>query len=338
MRLFILVLSVACVVLYGYALAGYVGYSFGKGRPDYIAWGLSVGTLCGAAAIGLWRKWMKETAPDMLIFDVDGVLIDTCESFRLATAETVRWCWEHLLGGSADCEGYTPEYFHLCKSHPAFNDDAVVAWALLRCMERSRARTGSTSMKETFPSLEAWRSELDTYGQDETVEETSRRETNRLSLSVVRSVMEEIYYGEDTYVQCKGKPVHNIGGDGFWKLEKPTLSQHWKDLGLPVGIYTGRSRIEMSLAQRQLGWLDFPQDMAVTSDEGVLKPSPLGLAMLCERSGARSPFFFGDTASDKEAWLAFRKGTFVAIGPILKTKADGFLYFDTLEDALSALL
>ena len=148
-------LSMACVALYGYALAGYAGYFWGQARPDYVAWGLSLGTVCGGAAMGLWRKWMRATAPDMLIFDVDGVLIDTRDSFRLATAETVRWCWEHFLGGVADCEGYTLEYFHLCKSHPAFNDDAIVAWVLLRSMERVSS-CGIKSMKEAFPSLEAW--------------------------------------------------------------------------------------------------------------------------------------------------------------------------------------
>jgi phosphoglycolate phosphatase-like HAD superfamily hydrolase len=281
---------------------------------------------------------MRETTPDILIFDVDGVLIDTCESFRLVTAETVRWCWEHLLGGSADCEGYTPEHFRLCKSHPAFNDDAVVAWMLLRCMERDGARMGSKSMKETFPSLEAWKNELNTYAWEKSAEETSRQERGTLPLSEVRSVMEEIYYGKETYAQYKGEASRHIEGDGFWKQEKPAISKNWKDFGLPVGIYTGRSRKEMSLAQKWLDWPDFPEDMLITFDDGIVKPSPLGLAILCERSGTRNPLFFGDTISDKETWLAFRKGAFVAIGPILKTKADGFLHFDTLEEALSALL
>ena len=70
MRLFIILLSIACVVSYGYALAGYGGYSFGKGRPDYIAWGLTVGTLCGAAALKLWKNWTGEAEPDLLIFDL----------------------------------------------------------------------------------------------------------------------------------------------------------------------------------------------------------------------------------------------------------------------------
>ena len=58
MRLFILMLSMGCVILYGYALAGFMGYSFGNPRPDYILWGFSLGSLCGVAALCLWKKWM----------------------------------------------------------------------------------------------------------------------------------------------------------------------------------------------------------------------------------------------------------------------------------------
>jgi phosphoglycolate phosphatase-like HAD superfamily hydrolase len=334
MRLFILVLSMACVALYGYAMAGYAGYSFGHGRPDYIAWGLSMGTLCGATALYLWKNYMKETTPDMLIFDIDGVLIDTCDSFSSAAVETVRWCWENLLGGDADCEGYTMEYLKICKAYPAFNDDSFVAWALLCCMTRRRKRTGSKSMKGVLPSLKEWEKEVKAFNP------AKEEETAELSQEKVGAVLEEFYYGEKAYAEYKGTPALGIGGEGLWIKENPGTSKNWKELGLPVGIYTGRTRGEIALAQRQLNWPDFPQDMMISSDDGILKPSPLGLSILCERAGAQHPLFFGDTASDKAAWAAFGKGDFVTIGPILKAQAlrEGSLYFDTLEEALAALL
>ena len=203
-----MILSVGCVTLYGYALAGYAGYSFGRGRPDYIAWGLSLGTLCGAAALHLWKKWMKASTPDIIIFDVDGVLIDARDSH-------------------------------------------------MRDME-----------------------------------------------------------------------------------EKSGISRDWKILGLPVGIYTERSREEMALVWKVLNWSDFPEDMLVSSSDGISKPSPLGLSLLCDRAGAQVPLFFGDDASDREAWAAFGKGIFVAIGPILKAEARraGIHHYDTLESALSELI
>ncbi|MDR2136663.1 MAG: HAD family hydrolase [Synergistaceae bacterium] len=336
MRLFVLVLSMACVVLYGYALAGFAGYSFGRGRADYVVWGLAAGTLCGAAALFLWKKWTKDSAPDLLIFDVDGVLLDARDSFLASTAETVRWCWGSLMGGVVDCEGYTLDYFNLCKAHPAFNDDSVVAWALLRFM----GKTGRNNMKDAFPSLAQWGKYLKDLDLTAALKEKTWGDAGALSRKEVLSVLEEFYYGKKDYLELRGTPKYGVGQEGFWAKESPGTLRNWKEMGLPVGIYTGRSLGEMVLARRHLNWPDFPRNMLISSDDGILKPSPLGLSVLCERAGARYPLFFGDTASDKAAWLAFGKGAFVAIGPILKPDAtkEGFLHFDTLEEALSALL
>lgn len=58
MRFIVLILSMGTVVLYGYALAGLGGFFFGRGRPDYIIFGLCAGTFSAAAALILWRKFL----------------------------------------------------------------------------------------------------------------------------------------------------------------------------------------------------------------------------------------------------------------------------------------
>jgi hypothetical protein len=191
----ILCLSAAGLVFYGYALAGYAAYTFDRGRPDYVAWGLTGGTLCVFLAFSLWKKWLKSTEPDLLVF-----------------------------------------------------------------------------------------------------------------------------------------------GDGFWETGAP-LRKNWKDMGLPVGIYTRLARGEMTLALKRSNWDDFPEDMLISSDDGIQKPSPEGLVVLCQRRGAKTPTFFGTAASDMETWTAFGKGDFVAIGSLLKREAERgkFFQFDTLEEALSFL-
>jgi phosphoglycolate phosphatase-like HAD superfamily hydrolase len=240
------------------------------------------------------------------------------------------------MGGVADCEGYTLDYFHVCKANPAFNDDSMVAWALLRFM----GKTGRKNMKDAMPSLEQWEKDLRDLDLTTALDEKTWDTAKALSRGEVLSVLEEIYYGKTDYLALRGTPKYGIGQEGFWAKESPGTLRNWKDMGLPVGIYTGRSRGEMILARRSLNWPDFPREMLISSDDGILKPSPLGLSILCERVGARFPLFFGDTASDKEAWAAFGRGAFVAIGPILKPDAakEGLFHFDTLEEALSALL
>jgi phosphoglycolate phosphatase-like HAD superfamily hydrolase len=228
------------------------------------------------------------------------------------------------------------DYFRQCKAHPAFNDDSVVAWTLLRSM----GKTGRKSMKDALPSLDQWEKELRDLDLTAARQEKTWGTTEALSQREVLLVLEEIYYGKEDYLALRGTPKYGIGQEGLWIKESPGTRRNWKGMGLPVGIYTGRSLGEMALARRILNWPDFPRDMLISSDDGILKPSPLGLSLLCDRVGARFPLFFGDTASDKEAWLAFGKGAFVAIGPILKSDAvkEGFFHFDTLEEALSALL
>ncbi len=66
MRFFVMLLSMATVILYGYALAGMGGYLWGRGRVDYILWGLVAGTLCGLAALYLWK-----THPQAFFTDAD---------------------------------------------------------------------------------------------------------------------------------------------------------------------------------------------------------------------------------------------------------------------------
>ncbi len=56
MRLFITTISMFSVISFGYALAGYAGYIFGLGRPDYVIAGLILGFAFAAAAMYLWKK------------------------------------------------------------------------------------------------------------------------------------------------------------------------------------------------------------------------------------------------------------------------------------------
>ncbi len=58
MRFTVLILSIATLVFFGYALAGVGGYLFGRGRPDLVALGLSGGVACAAAALYLWRRFL----------------------------------------------------------------------------------------------------------------------------------------------------------------------------------------------------------------------------------------------------------------------------------------
>lgn len=250
--------------------------------------------------------------PDALIFDVDGVLLDVRESFPEVIRLSVLEGWEKHCGGVSDAPGYTPEHARILKRHGSFNDDYDIAWALLSMA----AGTGGRALSQAFPSPERLASEVKTLDGD-LVAWVASRYGDKAPRGEIRAMCARRYFSE------------------MYKLEKPMLRCHWKELPLPAAVYTGRNGVEWELAKKALGWEDFPEELVINSDSGILKPSPEGLRLLCERLGAANPAFFGDTGSDMLAAKAFGRGYFVAVGDLLPDA--GYIY-ETPEKALEALL
>ena len=59
MRFLVLLLSMSAVVFFGYAVAGLAGFLVGRGRVDYIVFGLFLGFASAAASLLLWRHWFS---------------------------------------------------------------------------------------------------------------------------------------------------------------------------------------------------------------------------------------------------------------------------------------
>lgn len=242
---------------------------------------------------------MTVFAPDALIFDVDGVLLDVRKSFPEMIRRIIVTAWERR-GGEADFEGYNSEYEWVLKRHGVFNDDYVIPWVLL-CMA---AASGEKKLSLALPSPEKLSDLIKDVGCD--VEGWTRAHFgDEIKLSSVQDMCWEMYAGGN------GKP-------GLHSLEVPLVTTNWKDMPLPVGIYTGRNTAEWALAKETLGWQDFPLSRTILCDMGIKKPSPLGIEILSERMGFKRPMFFGDTASDAKALRAYDpNGLFTAIGELL---------------------
>lgn len=65
MRFIVLLLSMGAVAMYGYALAGMGSYLLGKGRLDYIVFGLGAGITATTAALFLWRKYLVSLSKEL---------------------------------------------------------------------------------------------------------------------------------------------------------------------------------------------------------------------------------------------------------------------------------
>ena len=256
----------------------------------------------------------KNISPDCLIFDVDGVLMEALSSFPEMIRIVFEEEWRNA-GKICDAPGYTLAHNTVLKRHGAFNDDYDIAWALLNI---SFAR--GEKISEALPSPDQLEKIISSCGSD--------------CIAWLRDNVDEAFDHARIADICTRTYFGNETRAGTWQLESPMLHVHWSGLPLPAYVYTGRNTREWRLAQKILRWEDFPDERIVNKDSGIVKPSPAGLARICERFGHERPLFFGDTASDRKSHEAFDRGWFVAIGDLLP---DEPLRFSSVGEALREL-
>ncbi len=263
-----------------------------------------------------------------LVFDVDGVLLDTSGSFQLVVETAIQFFARRFMNLTTDIKAFTDEHYRAAKENPLFNDDYDIAWTFLSAVAHARGVT----LGARAPGLAAWRAMLKSCDVDP-ADWVPARFGERVDRASVRMICEELYYGRDVYRSVRSVTPRFVSVPGLWRMERPFITHHWSDLPLPVGIYTGRSDPEMELALKLLDWTDIPRDRCITTGSGVRKPSPRGLELLAKKLGKRNVIFFGDTESDRTAFKGFGKGRFIPIGPV-------FGYgerYATLEAALQYL-
>jgi phosphoglycolate phosphatase-like HAD superfamily hydrolase len=261
---------------------------------------------------------MTRVDPDCLVFDVDGVLLRSNETYREIIRLIVEGEWRKA-GRDADAPGYSAELNAVFKDHGSFNDDYDIAWTLLNIASSS----GAEKLSEALPSPERLAGIIADCGGSPADWLPDRRDVKvKYELSVIHALGQDIFTGDN-------------GRVGLWRLDRSMLGADWRTLPLPAYVYTGRNLREWSFARRTLGWLDFPDERVIHADTGVRKPSPDGLAIICSRFGHRLPLFFGDTRSDKLSFEAFGRGWFAAIGDALP---DADARYPDVETALSRLL
>jgi phosphoglycolate phosphatase-like HAD superfamily hydrolase len=252
---------------------------------------------------------MKDRA---LVFDVDGVLIDTQRSFPNVVKTAIQWWSRFRLGMKVDASPFSLRHYQIAKNHGSFNDDYDIAWTFLSLI----ASLGESRLSDCRLSSEDWGKILNGCEVPNPVPWVYERYGNLVPRDELRELCEEIYFGADMLGSARGRTPASITMRGLWNQERPALGVSWRRLGLPVGIYTGRSRAELSLALSLLGWTDLPAEACVTIDEGIAKPSPEGFIRLEETLGFEKVLFFGDTASDRLAFEGYGKGRFIPIGPL----------------------
>jgi HAD superfamily hydrolase (TIGR01548 family) len=278
------------------------------------------------------RADLHAVAPDVLdtaLFDVDGVLIDTARSYRLAVIYATDRLVRTVQGlPDAPTPLLTPEDVALFKRAGGFNND----WHLTRMLTalwtaRLREWRG---MAEAAVTLDGWAERA----AEAAVARRGGLEWMHATFpgsaipgaDVARWAEDEFYWGAALIQQHFGhNPLYAPEAEGFVHNEALLLPESLFPALLRadvarLGLITGRVGLEVGWAVSRLvagsglaadgAWRDGPGGLSpfgvIVSGDEYAKPDPAALVRALRAVGARGALYVGDTADDLDLVLRYR--------------------------------
>jgi len=253
-----------------------------------------------------------------LVFDVDGVLVDTRRSFDEVIPRSVEFYRNEVLGLQGQTPWMADSDAALWRRAGGFNNDWDTAEAgLLYALWRDSAASADAPV----PSVNELADETAAAGGGPAALRAiiSRRAGPlatgifaRVDRPLLDRIFKELYVGAPLFPRVFGEPARHWDGRGAVENERSLLSPDLRDraLALPVGILTGRIPEEASLALELTGLTGLDPELVVTDDGRFApKPDPAGLLYLADRLGSRPLYYFGDNPDDLAAWQQAREAT-----------------------------
>lgn len=247
--------------------------------------------------------------PEIIVFDIDGVLIDTSSSFRVAVSRTVQYYVTKILGYKDTGLFIKPDEVQLFKIAGGFNDDWVLSQSIILFFIYKAIRSGlkdTESIRSVPPSFEDFTRDISYPGNGlEKVEKYILDMNSKIFLEVKKRfdkkliirLFQEIYAGSEGMKRLYGTEPILGGEEGLWKKERIILDKTLLIPELSYGIYTGRTATETELALELLK-LDIPNEAIITMDSSILKPDPKGLEVIRAFYKKETLAFVGDSMDD----------------------------------------
>lgn len=282
---------------------------------------------------GLWIK--PGLAPllagvDTLVFDIDGVLMDTTESYPEASSRVVQLYFSRVLRWPGEGALLLPAECELFKAAGGFNNDwHVSAGAVLFYLAKAARigvadleslRAAPPGLREFTAAVKAAGGGLDGARQVALAGLPSQLAEGVLAdwdLPLIERLGCEVYGGVDGAGLLFGITPRHVQEPGLFHRERPLLDParlargNWR-----VGVYTGRQAAEAGPALAACGLAErVAPELLCAADGPYLKPDPAGLRHLAARLGTRAGLFFGDNLDDIRTVLNYRAAAVPADPP-----------------------
>jgi len=205
---------------------------------------------------------------------------------------------------------FTSEELESFKRAGGFNSDWDLTFAvvLLYLFKHTRyARTG-IALKEYPPSVAEYTDEIARRGgwlraaEAILFEQATPEEAARIralwQIDEIRQTFQELFAG-DLCEAVYGFPAKRYPGPGLIRRDRPLIDLARLPERMKRGILTGRTAGETQIGLKLIGANGhFPPSAILTEDDGIKKPHPLALKVLCSRLQARCGIYIGDTPDD----------------------------------------
>jgi phosphoglycolate phosphatase-like HAD superfamily hydrolase len=225
--------------------------------------------------------------PDAIVFDVDGVLVETQSSYIEAVARTVQWLLTSELGLVDDGPAIDAATIRTWKRTGHWNDDWDLSYAMYDWLSHA---SGSTTTHRRRS------------GGDPEAASRAERPIDSARWEHVRGIFEEIYNGTAVATARFGVPPLVGQERGLAETERVLLEAGLlRELALmgidKVGIVTGRSLPDWDAVRARI---PLPVETAVATMEDGRKPDIAPLRKVVAALRPRAFYALGDTLSDLE--------------------------------------
>jgi len=254
-------------------------------------------------------------AVDALLFDVDGVLIDSTASFRRTICQTAQYYLVNCLGFTDDALAINLVETGLFKMAGGFNNDWLLTEAVVRLYLYKKIKYGSNSLRELKklkPSFKEFTASIRAYGggikgalaslsclaAPDCLSQIDRQvDYDRLTC-----IYKEIYAGIDYCERIYNFKPRFVKAQGLIHHEKRIIDPAKIPLPLTrLGIITGRSHGELNSAFQLLDLAELFRDAVIIAyDDGWAKPDPQLIIAFTKRIKINAGIYVGDAIDDFE--------------------------------------
>lgn len=271
--------------------------------------------------------WVREEsleglgAIDALIFDMDGVVLDSRGSIDSAHPVAISF-WASNYRGLTETEAMIDSAdLGVFKFYSGFNDDWNIASAValiysvksewLGVKSGSRLRQASPVFSEILEAASKLGSGVEgvrLWLERNAPGDAYKQGVAKWDGDLVMKIFMEVISGPNCQEMYGFKASHYLGegtilGDRLLAPRDLLTTLPWK-----VAVYTGRTFGEAKVGLRIVGMQDWVDDALLFSvDEGMPKPDGRPLGILMDRLGADVGAFIGDNRDDMNSVLLYRK-------------------------------